>query len=137
MRELFRFAPDFGSPFLHRISTNELLVVQPPPRAGERQLGVFIDGHGNVAPRSTIHWRHPPLGCMARGRALVTMLPNSVEVDHPDLEPTHQTIPFAGARCSASGGELLLVANTDAVWALLPPRRRDVAADDEGAVDAE
>ena len=121
MRELFRFASDFGPPLVQRLSPVELVVVQPPPRSGERQLGLFLDRDGVVAPRSTAHWRLPPIGCMARGRALVTLLPNSVEVDHPDAQPQRQSIPFADARCAADGGELLLVANTDGVWAVLPP----------------
>ena len=98
-----------------------MLVVQPPPRAGERQLGVFIDARGDVAPRSTIHWRLSPLGCMVRGRALITLLPQSVEIDHPAHDPPHQSLPFADAVCCADGGELLLLANTEAVWAVLPP----------------
>ena len=43
VRELFPFAADFGSPFLQRISPYEMLLVQPPPRSGERQLGLFLD----------------------------------------------------------------------------------------------
>lgn len=121
VRELFRFTPDFGSPLLKRISERELLLVQPPPRAGERQLGIFLDKVGNVARRSTVHWRQPPLACLSRGRALVTLLPNSIEVHHPAQDPPQQSLPLAGACCAADGGDLLLVGTGDAVYALMPP----------------
>jgi hypothetical protein len=80
VRELFAFAPEYGSPLLARLPHGELLVVQPPPRAGERQLGVFVDSRGRVTRRSAMHWRAPPLACGVHGQQLVTLLPKSVEV---------------------------------------------------------
>ena len=121
VRELFRFCPDFGPPFLRRLGADELLVVQPPPRAGERQVGLFLDRRGDVAKRSTAYWRRPPLGCLARGRALVTLLPNAIEIEHPARMPSRQSIPFPDARCAEDGGDLMLFANCDAVFALVPP----------------
>jgi hypothetical protein len=121
VRELFSFCPDFGTPILRRLSPNELLVVQPPPRAGERQLGMFLDKHGDVARRSTAYWRRPPLGCLVQGRALVTLLPNAIEFDHPDHEPRRQLIAFPDARCADGAGDWMLFANSDSVYTLIPP----------------
>ena len=79
VRELFAFAPEYGSPLLARLPHGELLVVQPPPRAGERQLGVFVDSRGRVTRRSAVHWRAPPLACGFHEQQLVTLLPRSIE----------------------------------------------------------
>jgi len=121
VRELFRFAADYGAPFLRRLSENTLLVLQPPPRAGERQLGLFVDPNGHVAKRSTIHWRQTPLDCAARGRATISVLPNAVEVHHPEAEPQQQWLPLEHAIGAADGGNLVLVASREAVYAMLPP----------------
>ena len=121
VRELFRFAADYGAPFLRRLSENTLLVLQPPPRAGERQLGLFVDPNGHVAKRSTIHWRQTPLDCVARGRATISVLPNAVEVHHPEAEPQQQWLPLEHAIGAADGGNLVLVASREAVYAMLPP----------------
>ena len=94
MRELFAFAPEFGSPLLARLPHGELLVVQPPPRAGERQLGVFVDSRGRVTRRSTVHWRAPPLACGVHGQQLVTLLPKSVEVHR--LKPRDTAYTYQG-----------------------------------------
>ena len=121
VKELFRFAADYGAPFLRRLSERELLAVQPPPRAGERQVGLFVDRTGHVARRSTIHWRQTPLDCVARGRATISVLPNAVEVHHPDAEPQQHWLPLEDAVCAADGGHFVLVASCEAVYAMLPP----------------
>lgn len=141
VRELFSFVPDHGAPFLRRLSPAEVVLVQPPPRSGERHLGLFLDHNGNVARRSTAYWRQPPLTCLARGRTHVTLLSNAIEVEHPSREPRQQSLPFPDARCADDGGDLMLFANCDAVYALLPPRSSDASLDrgDSGEIqfDAE
>ena len=108
VRELFAFAPEFGSPLLAPLPHGELLVVQPPPRAGERQLGVFVDSRGRVTRRSAVHWRAPPLACGVHGQQLVTLLPKSVEVHRlkpRDAAYTYQGYAyydFALCRCTTS-----------------------------------
>ena len=95
--------------------------MQPPPRAGERQLGVFVDSQGRVTRRSAVSWRSPPLVCGYHGQLLLTLLPKSLEVHHLHRESPPQTLPFPGARGAASGGDFFLAASADAVYALLPP----------------
>ena len=121
VRELFTFAPDYGAPFLARLSEAELLVAQPPPRAGERIVGLFLDAKGHVARRSTAHWRRPPRAALARAGCLLTLLPNAIEVQRSSHEPPRQTIAFPDACCANGTGGLLLVASSDSVFALLPP----------------
>ena len=121
VRELFRFTPSFGAPYLRRLGPNELLLVQPPPRPGERLVGVFLDRKGQVARRSTAHWRRPPIACLARGRTLVSVLPNAIEITHPEQEPPAQSLPFPEPRGADDGGDHLLVASCNAVYVLLPP----------------
>ena len=122
VRELFRFTPGYGAPYLRRLSHNELLIMQPPPRVGERQIGLFLDRKGHVARRSTAAWRRAPVACLARGRALIAVLPNAIEITHPTAEPTEQSLPFPEPSDADDGGDVLLVATHDAVYGLLPPR---------------
>ena len=46
VRELFRFDASYGAPFLRRLSPAELLLVQPPPRAGVRRSADRTDRAG-------------------------------------------------------------------------------------------
>ena len=136
--ELFRFDSAYGSPCVRRLSPAQLIVTQPPPRAGERQVGLFLNKAGHISRRSTVNWRQTPLDCVSRAGALITLLPHAIEVvpDHMRKRRTAKTerpehgqriqtpqhsLPFANAQSAADGGHFVLVANTEAVYALLPP----------------
>ena len=56
-----------------------------------------------------------------RGRALIAVLPNAIEVTPPAHEPPEQSLPFPEPRAADDHGDLLLVATCDAVYALVPP----------------
>ncbi|KAL1510631.1 hypothetical protein AB1Y20_006932 [Prymnesium parvum] len=131
VRELFRFTADFGMPFVKRLSDNEILAVQPPPCAGERQLGVIIGTRGDAAAYSNVHWRWSPLACLSRLPFLVVMLPHTVEIHQLGREQAAdgatasrtrllQSLPFPHALCAAEG-DILYFANSEAIYALLPP----------------
>ena len=132
VRELFRFAPQYGCPWVRPLAgCAELLACQPPPRAGERIVGLFVDAHGAAARRSTVHWRTTPLDAVARHGAIVCVLPNAVEVLPRAGLPRRRRdgteggqklrLPLDDALCADDGGEWLLIASQHAVYALLPP----------------
>ena len=85
VRELFRFAADYGAPFLRRLSENTLLVLQPPPLCrSEWTRGQALDH--SLAPdasrlrraRPCDHQRAAERGGSTppRGRASAAMAPS-------------------------------------------------------------
>ena len=94
-------------------------------------MGLFIDAYGKATPRSTVHWRSAPLGCLYLAPYLISVLPDQIHIRQfgahvDDSERLQQSLPLRDAMVITGGGGfggdgVTYVSSQSLVYALLPP----------------